>query len=347
MDVRLKWTLPVITSYPDIANLMSILNSYPNTNPWISMNFYQLAFREKKYGTFLDALRTGNDISVYQKCPYLYFNKLCKNTIKELYKSFLDFISETINKEFYVLLDLNIKYIKRWNEKDDLMHETLIYGYNKCNNRVYIADFFGGRYSNTICTIEEIELAFINSLEDNVFFRKQGNNILSRYSPNDIFIVKIDSRNENIKIDLELIRMKLADFINGKDSFNVIRESCVHRDLEYNYGYLYYKKFANELVSYNFDLRKAHVLYDHKKILLYNMKTLYENKLISETFYTEIFKIIESMINESLILRNRFLKILFLQNERNISKMLVELVAGYEKLEKDDISLHKKLLYHI
>ena len=86
---------PVIDCYPDLANMLSLLNSEKLADSWLATNFIQLVYRRNEktsYGSFLDFMRMGNDISVYEHCPYLYVNHIDKYFVEDLFPNIFEFI---------------------------------------------------------------------------------------------------------------------------------------------------------------------------------------------------------------------------------------------------------------
>jgi hypothetical protein len=348
---KLERNNPIITSYPDIANLMSLISGDKYYRSWISMNFYQLAFRincSLGFGTFLDSIRVGNDITIFEKCPYLYCNIADKEIIKNSFNSFFEFIMFIINKKYYIYLDLNVRYIKIWNADKDFMHETFISGYDSIKQEIYISDFFNGSYRNVICNKEEIEDSFYNSFKDNIYYQsdmyKMG--VASRYEPNKVLLISLNNKRK-IEIDKDLIKLKIKDYLNSTDTLCNIRESYVQHNLEYAYGSSFYDYLIKEIESNVLDIRKGHVLYDHKKMLTFNLDTLYNHSFITSNDYIDLKEELIRLEEISLLLRNKLikLKILLKRNNSLNEKEKNDIVLKYKLLKKNDICLFEKLLH--
>ena len=101
---------PVIDCYPDLANMLSILNCEKLADSWIATNFIQLVYRRNEktsYGSFLDFMRMGNDISVYEHCPYLYVNHIDKYFVEDLFPNIFEFILYCLQKKTYLQMYTN------------------------------------------------------------------------------------------------------------------------------------------------------------------------------------------------------------------------------------------------
>jgi len=95
MNKILPVTTPIIDCYPDMANMFSVLNCYDLPKKWILNNFIQIVYRrdeKNSFGSFLDLMRTGNDITIYQHCPYLDVNLMDKSFERNIFGDIFQFI---------------------------------------------------------------------------------------------------------------------------------------------------------------------------------------------------------------------------------------------------------------
>lgn len=89
---------PPITSYPLIANMLSVLWAYKkDTINWISDRFIQLVGHKQKItgqsgiGTFYE-YETSYNRPMFLSCPYLYVSRIDRTILNHCKFSFLTFV---------------------------------------------------------------------------------------------------------------------------------------------------------------------------------------------------------------------------------------------------------------
>lgn len=159
---QLPVTYPFITSYPFFANVLSIISNHEVSMPWFYNYYINLEVeRSLTHGVRLDFFQS----SIWEYCPWIIHNKVPRNLVCNKWNSFVDFVIECIDLGFYIYCVVDEFYIPEYRmfSKQHVMHDIMIFGYNKQNHSVDIADFFkDGQYSYARASFSEIEQAFHN-----------------------------------------------------------------------------------------------------------------------------------------------------------------------------------------
>lgn len=350
MKIVLPVVKPIIDCYPDLANMLSILNCEKLADRWIATNFIQLVYRRNEktsYGSFLDFMRMGNDISVYEHCPYLYVNHIDKNFVKDLFPNVFEFILYCLQKEIYIQMYTNKRYLPQKNPPDyNFMHETFIFGIDMEKRVLYLADFYDGKYCQIECDFDSFNLAYLNSFPDNAYYKSEiflGTN-LAKYNMNKIILLQYN-RHDLYTPDVQIIKTKIEDYITGKDSFNRITESYIASGYDFYYGVDFYDQLILDLNQGFFDMRKPHVLLSHKVLFRKQLITMSDNKYISQEAFTKLSQQIEPLIVIATKLQNKclILKLRSALQEKN----LLELKQGYLALKRQDIAFMSSVLKNL
>jgi len=312
LRIILPTTKPIIDCYPDLANMLSILNCEELASSWLSSNFIQLVYRRNdktSYGSFLDFMRMGNDISVYEHCPYLYVNHIDKSFVNELFGDVFEFISYCLKRKIYIQMYTNKRYLAQKNVIEyDFMHETFIFGISTDEKIVYLADFYDGKYVQIECSYQDFAKAYLNSFSDNPYYQSDiflGTN-LAKYNMNKIILLQY-TRHDLYRVDKKIIQMKVRDYIGGKDSFNRITESYIASGYDFYYGIDFYEQLIIDLKKQRFDIRKVHVLLSHKIFLKNQMRTMKDNGFIDLHNYNTLISQVESLIDANYKVQNKLI----------------------------------------
>ena len=295
---------PPITSYPIIANMMSILWAYKDkTIPWISDRLIQLLWRGRianitsLRGTFYDN-ELGYNKPLFLSCPFLYCSRYDRMIFHNQNYKFSDYVKKSINEGYYLHLCLDQFYMSQTPSYrfKHFIHPTFIYGYNEEQNLVYIRDFFQGKYQDLTASFSEIDESYSN---------------LPYASTSDfeMMVSAMKYRDVNYQINLNKIKRDYTDYLNAADSRGVYSEDPVYRELEKDtvYGIRYYEVLNYMCLIKGIDIRAAHVLVDHKTIQEIRLNYLADNGYI--TNQEELLSLGKSLTQKATILRNMSLKI--------------------------------------
>ncbi|MGG4340443.1 hypothetical protein [Paenibacillus lautus] len=155
--------LPVYTDticnvYPRHINLCSILQNYDETIPWILFNTLQLVLFN-----FDDGFDTiafcgfETQLELDTSCPYIINRIQDREVIVSKWGGIKNFIFERLNSNYYIYMNVNTKYIKAYNRRNNFMHDIFISGCDFDNEEFICYDFFDKHYSKKKIPFKEIE----------------------------------------------------------------------------------------------------------------------------------------------------------------------------------------------
>lgn len=292
MQICLPVEYPPITSFPYIANSLSILwVKKDKVLPWICDRYIQLVIRPHHSLTrsdFYENADTDNFVLPGNYCPFLGW--LRNNQTTANFNQFTDYIEYQIKQGYYLDACLDSYYLSCTNyfKKKHFIHQTFIYGFDDEKRQVYISDFYDGKYVRKIVSYDEINKS-IKGI--------------------DYFINLYKYEEFDYKINLELLKVSTNDYINGRDSLNKYKYSYQSYNKDILYGMNFYNYildvFINEKII---DIRPFHILYDHKKIMNIRLEYLKKLGIIDKDKIDNIFNLNNLLIEQSLLLRNMVLK---------------------------------------
>ena len=145
-NVKLPLQEPFSVTFPMDANAVSILLNEPKTYSWLMNCFIQLTCRENQFLDYYDFY--------YRNCPLLSFQRIKAELAEQTEGGLIGFISAALENGYYVILSVETKYISRYDF--DFFHDMMIYGHED-ERLFYIADNFSqGKYSRSVCGVEEL-----------------------------------------------------------------------------------------------------------------------------------------------------------------------------------------------
>lgn len=330
---------PLITSYPTHANIMSTLLQYENSIQWFYENYIQLFARtnapEFCYVDFYAPLP-------WKACPWLYSTKISREMLKIKGKSIIKFLIESIDLGNYIFLYLNHFHLSHSNayKKNNIMHDTYIYGYDLKEEYFTVADFFNMKYQNVTVGFSDVEKAYDTVDLTNIDDLLEGIILLKPLVLNDY------------KINIKKIVCFIGDYLNSKISGNAKMDGY-RQDIETNqdnfvFGidiYLFLRKYLEKFIDNkninrsDIDIRGFHVLYDHKILMLYRLEYLVKNNYLDKRFVS-IFK---KILDNSKILRNLVIKG-SVSSKEEIFKRAICLIENIKLVEKTALEeVHKEL----
>lgn len=287
MQICLPVEYPPITSFPYIANSLSILwVNKDKVLPWICD---QLVIRPEHPLTrsdFYENADTDNYILPGNYCPFLGW--LRNNQTTANFYQFTDYIEYQIKQGYYLEACLDAFYLsctENFNN-EHFIHQTFIYGFDSKRRHVFISDFYdNSKYVRKIVSYDEIN----QSIEGIDYF-------INLYKYEDF----------DYKININLLKTATEDYINGRDSMNKFQYSYQSYNKDVLYGINFYNYILDVFIKEEYiDIRPFHILYDHKIIMnirLEYLKTLgiYDNN--------DIIDLNNSLIDQTNILRNMVIK---------------------------------------
>lgn len=306
MQICLPVEYPPITSFPPIANSLSILwVNKERIIPWVSDHYIQLVIRPYHTITqadFYDSADMDNYIIPGYYCPYLSW--LRNNQTTAHFNIFTEYIEYQIKHDYYLDACLDTYYLSCSTnyKKKHFIHQTFIYGFNKDKRQVFISDFYdNSKYERKIVNYDEIN----KSIENIDYF-------ITLYKYNDF----------DYKINFDLLKLSIEDYINCKDSLKKFEFSYASYNKDLLYGLDFYNYIIDVFCKKDFiDIRPFHILYDHKKMMQIRLEYLNKLNIFDNNKISQINVRNNSLINYSIVLRNIVLKYNLTHNNDLLDKI--------------------------
>lgn len=293
---------PIITSYPLIANMLSVLGLHQeNTSPWLYDRFIQLIGRKtarSKFplpGNFYD-YEIGYNLPMFISCPFLKISRFEYFFIDKNGIDFSEFIIQCIDEGYYLHLCLDqffisdsINYKKR-----HFNHPTFLYGYNKDSKEIFIKDFYEVGYKNYTIGFEEIDNAYKNVL---------NNDNLRDFQT---IVSTIKYKDYEHKFNINKVIRDYNDYLTGEDGSRVYKNDAMYGEMGFSFGIKYYDVLDYKIKESIYDIRPFHVLFDHKVLQESRIKYMLNNNYLQNN--TEILKYATELKENALLLRNLILK---------------------------------------
>ncbi|WP_042199096.1 hypothetical protein [Paenibacillus camerounensis] len=271
---------PTLDSYSKVGHILSIVQSYNQTEDWLYSNFIQLVYKNYalvKYDTF------------NWFCPWIHDQKLSREFITIKWKrDFAEFLRDSIDLGYYIRFDIDHFYLDVSDSylKNNRVHDIFVYGYSMENKMFYVSDNFrSGMYSTEMVKMEQVQEAF--------------EQYISKNKP-DHDDIKLMSFNANAKyqFDKKYVINALTNYLEAKDVSRP--KSLLNEPVEgIAFGIRVYERL-NEyyltLIDDNslIDLRGAHAIHKHKVLMLKRLEYLMSKKIIADgNQIYEQFKVIE------------------------------------------------------
>ncbi|MGN6713916.1 hypothetical protein [Anaerocolumna jejuensis] len=340
---KLPIKYPIITSYPEHADLLAVLQNNEGSIPWIMNNYIQLYMRKDaqlSYPAFPFFFRHFN----FDSCPCIDYMRINREFINTTWPSFINFVIQTVDMGYYIYLLLDQYYIKctSYYQKKMFKHPTLIYGYNLIEDTIDIADFYeNGKYKFTYDVCTNIEKAFQTKDDWYDFYSY-------RYCCFDDIILFKNNERCPFKFDLKKVIISLEDYINSRNPYDneVSYESQFYSSSEYSFGINIYETIRCFLISCLNDSKKIppqifYIPLDHKALMIERIKYLYINKyLMNIDNLNNKFKEVMFLVNELLFLTIKY----NITNEKKIVRKIISLISP---LVEKEIFAFQLLLYEL
>lgn len=329
---------------PVTAYLFGVLQPHITTNKnllfWLISNFMNPCIDINLRANGVKELLIYEEFfrqDLWYSCPFILSLNLKPDLINGLKNmSFIEFVKEAIDLDYFVYADINKHYIPNYKTEEDWQHNMLILGYDKIKGELDVADYFRqGRFSLEKCGENNVNMAFqmMKKVDDCDKF-------------NTINLFRYQEVN-NYKFNLGEIKEKLKDYLNATNL--IVKNYYAYFAFEFkNSGELYYGiQFYDaliQLVINNRDLsvKSFHLLVMHKKIMKLRLEILKKYGVQIENLY----KINEDLINETIILRNLIIKesIKRTNNSRLENSDKQKLIDELKKLKENDVLFTEKLI---
>ncbi|AIQ12233.1 hypothetical protein PDUR_10090 [Paenibacillus durus] len=289
-------------------------------------NFIQLVLQQEDTGIKLDFFQPWVTWVPYS-CPFLDIQLLNKDIFEKFNDSsnIIKSITDRIDSGYYVYMSVNHKYLScsnvQWYKRINIAHELFIYGYNMEKMILNVADNFGGKYEFKDCSFYEFIQSYINPANIN----------LHHY--NRVILMKL---NKDINAELDILRISdlLTDYLESRDT-RIRDDGSVNWAKNSFLGISVYDKIIEYLYllledKCEYDIRFLHILWEHKKCMVYRMKLLEEKQVLQDSKFYEMYKKIE---NDAFIQRSLMIKFYINKNKDIITDMILWLKSLKETEE--------------
>ena len=287
-DKKLPVNKQYVVHTPESSFLSSILQEIPTADEWICSRLLSMVVRKENVHDEFSMI--GN---YFDECPFFHIVSVSDEIIRSvLTLSFSDCIEKAINNGYYVSAIVNTKHIHNYGNSNDFLHHIHIYGYNKDEQTICIADHFRkGHFTFEKCSYLEI-----NRSRDIV----------------DSFIAFVKLL-PDVRFDLtsEMMISLIQEHINGENLFvkynidNIIYpedpvDSCF-------FGFKYYDCLIEILRGGRFPYDRPIVLIcEHTKIL--NMLlTIIQRKFVPNI--EQLFSLCDDLMKKAELLKYYYIKV--------------------------------------
>lgn len=299
MEKLLPVTQPPITTYPGIAQPLSILFSdREQIMPWFIPRYMQIAALTQKE-KLNEGISMGNFIDATHEMTYgLKEYRLPRKLINSKWGSFLDFLHDCIDCNYYIHISLNMYYFPcspSYHSKS-YMHFPMIYGYSDKLEQFYVADF----YKNLIYSFETVSYGEMSLAYENAVFDEVKKGIMFDYLYYVLLWEKTIDFERSVfpglkkqdftkNADISEFSDIITDYIESKDSTHCLINNPKLSGIDFFYGLEYYDAIAYNIENKYYDARALHVLCDQKSGLSLKLDYLFQHGNITEKAY-EVLK---------------------------------------------------------
>ena len=330
----LRTQYPWITTYPLFANPLSILQSVQYTYNYILSSFIQVICCKKNGAiSFYDFN--------YRYCPFFNVQKISKSFIKEQ-SNYIETITYFMNKEYYLYMLVNPKYIQNYHYEVDGCHDLFVFGFDNERRVFHVADNFTGKYAQKTCSYQELENAIENLPHD-----KEG--YLGFNGCVELLSLNKDMKYIEPFFKDNVLRIKdsLSNYVMGYGAWNDSTPEMRVEPYGYNkfqYGINCYQFLIDNLLEKgisNIHFPSYFLIFDHKKHMqrivsyLDEIGALANGKMYKERV-EELTKI--SNINVNLIIKDQIA-----YNRKTEEKI----IQNYKNMEVIERGMIKNMLNNI
>ena len=160
MNTKCRVALPYITSYPEIATVLSIIDT-KTSFPWLANWFLQIeAYRHQDGGLLLDYCIPDP----FTSCPWILYEKISRAFIKSKWDSVTDFMIDAVNNGQVASFVVDTSRIGLYrNSHGYAGHTIMLYGYDTEKQLFSVGDNFAvsnKAFRFDVCSFAELESAY-------------------------------------------------------------------------------------------------------------------------------------------------------------------------------------------
>lgn len=316
--VLLPMAEPLIRGYTNFAHLLSILQCYEKTLPWIYCNFIQIYMNKdlskNSWGDFYHPM--PYELRLSDTCKWIKNSRVEREYFLKNPEMLLSFIEKELNKGNYIHLNIDHEQITSF-EVDKKCHDALVFGIDRESDAVNVADVYkNGVYEKKVLNVKEfIDAYYCFDQKDEYDFL---NGMIYLYRVKDKCDIEFDLKNiENAIIEYRESRVpeywRLYNFSNSKE---VVFGLGVYDALS---------EYIERVLEQDFiliDGRHFYLLMEHKKIMIERLNFLCTQKYYDENSMMPIIESYKKMRKESNSIVNLIVKSFITENKKYIKRVL-------------------------
>ncbi len=341
MNTKCRVSLPYITSYPEIATVLSIIDT-KTSFPWLANWFLQIeAYRHQDGGLLLDYCIPDP----FTSCPWILYEKISRAFIKSKWDSVTDFMIDAVNNGQVASFVVDTSRIGLYqNSHGYAGHTIMLYGYDAEKQLFSVGDNFAvsnKAFRFDVCSFAELESAYADvtgfgSRTDWV----HGVRLLSPKTQFDHGHGKF-SHTYNWAFSKELFAALAGDFLHSRNSTRWFSNPrLTYSEGEYYYGLdciSYVIDVLRSLRGEPIDIRGIFLLAEYAGLMEMRVSYLLENGMLPEGGLREKAEKIHEDMRRILMLS---LKYNFTEKQSILDSVLFRLERFREALQ----SLMEELL---
>lgn len=337
----LPMKLPIVTSYPYHADILSVVSNNDDYLPWFFNNYIQLNYPNE---IFKDGARLDFYMScLWETCPYISYQLVSKDFVSFKWESIIQFIIDSVDLGFYIRLMVDKFYISSYwiSKKKHVPHDIFIFGYNTEDKTFNVADNFKyGKYSFEKVSYINIEKGYKGIQENRLLDFLNGIEMIRPKEDQGAYGFE-----HKYKFDIDLVKNSIKDYLAAENNNSIKWHYIPSMQWKYGkdcYGVDIYSKlieYINSLVeTIGIDMRPFNVLWEHKKVMLLRIEYMIDNNFLNDS--DSILKAYSDIERQAFFLNNLWIKYSIKRDKRIIEKMNVAI----EKIKFEEISVFEDIL---
>lgn len=308
---------PDIYSFNIYGTIWSLIADNDEMESWIMNNFIQLRYVFEWDCYFFEGHHT-----LISECPGISHSEIPRILVKTKWEgSIQQLIKDSINNNLYVYLYADRFNLERTSEynKEHLIHEVFIYGYDEEKQIFYLADNVqNGKYVCFTSKFDEIEKGYWAIGESDDYYTRVH------------LLEKRKKEDSKFPLNVEQIKLNLKYYL---ESIPAISKSFKNKSIFGMEAVAYTCKTIQEALEENkiiddFDVRRFHLFYEHKSLMIKRLCYLDKHNLIQDgNYFIEEYRFLNKKYYS---LRNLVLKYNYLADNNlliRINENLKELIV--------------------
>ncbi|MBP3450159.1 MAG: hypothetical protein J6K22_06850 [Spirochaetaceae bacterium] len=294
---------PIIRGYSYYAHILSMIQNESDSFDWIFSNFIQLHYNTIINNIYWsDFYYTSPHLSMYDICKWLFVRRESKEKILKSRRKLINFIRESLDKNYYIRIDIDHKYIKSFSTNKH-PHDALIYGID--GKYVYILDILrNGMYENKKIKYSEFCESAIKC------------KVITENFMNDCYETYEVIKNNDFIFSIENINNQLLDYYYSSTPEYWKFISAKNQSLKV-FGITTYKmliKILNHIKNnenVKIDIRPFYIFKDHKTMMYSRFEYFNKKQYLNYPRIKELidnYKFLERMCDTNILLLLKYSK---------------------------------------